>query len=120
MKTNFLDFIPKRNSLVEWTADKKGIVTLAVKNRGFYNHVAQVLFRRPKVSYISLEEFGSFIWRNIDGEKSVYEIGALVKENFGEKAEPLYERLCAYIKTLRRLEYVVYARTHGKQFQKET
>lgn len=108
MKKNFLDFIPKRNALIEWSADKKGIVTLAVKNRGFYNRVVQVLFRRPKISYISLEEFGSFIWQKLDGEISVYEIGVLVKEHFGKKAEPLYERLCAYIKTLRRQEYILY------------
>ena len=107
MKKNFLDFVPKRNSLVEWSADGKGIVTLAIRNKGFYNRIAQLLFRRPKISYISLEEFGSFIWQNIDGEKSVHEIGALVKERFGRRAEPLYERLCMYIKTLRRQEYVV-------------
>lgn len=110
MKGNFLDFVPRRNALIEWTKDEKGIVTLSVKNRGFYNRIAQLLFRRPKISYISLEEFGSFIWQSMDGEKSVHEIGALVKEAFGHRAEPLYERLCAYIRTLRRQEYVVYVK----------
>lgn len=108
MKKNYLDFVPKRNKLVEWSQDKKGIVTLKVKNRGLFNRIAQIFFRRPKESNIELEEFGSFIWQAMDGEKSIFEIGSLVKEKFGQKAEPLYERLSAYIKILRKQEYIVY------------
>ena len=43
---------------------------------------------------------GSFIWQQIDGEKSILQIGELVQEAFGEKAEPLYERLAQYMKIL--------------------
>ena len=32
MQKNLLDFIPKHNSLITFTTDKKGIVTLEVKN----------------------------------------------------------------------------------------
>ena len=44
----------------------------------------------------------------MDGERSVYAIGQLVHSAFGEAAEPLYERLCRYIKTLHDNHYVVY------------
>ncbi len=110
MKTqkNLLDMVPKHNSLVPFTEDKKGIVTLQVKNRGFYNRVAQIIFRRPKVSYIELEEFGSFIWNQIDGKKTVMEIGELVKNKFGTKAEPLYDRLGTYMNTLRNCDYILW------------
>ncbi|MCQ2584007.1 MAG: PqqD family protein [Treponema sp.] len=108
MQKNLLDFIPKHNSLITFTTDKKGIVTLEVKNRGFYNRIAQIFFKRPKVSYIALEEMGSFIWQQIDGEKTVMEIGEKVKEHFGQKAEPLYERLGQYINTLRRCDYILF------------
>lgn len=111
MKTkNLLDFIPKHNSLISFTADKKGIVTLEVKNQGFYNRVAQIFFKRPKVSFITLEEFGSFIWQQIDGEKTVMEIAGKVKEEFGQKAEPLYERLGQYMTTLRRCDYILWVK----------
>ena len=50
--------------------------------------------------HITLEELGSFIWQQIDGEKSILQIGELVQEAFGEKAEPLYERLAQYMKIL--------------------
>jgi len=112
MKQNLLDFIPKHNSLISFSTDKKGIVTLEVKNRGFYNRIAQFFFKRPEVSFITLEEFGSFIWNQIDGQKTVMEIGEKVKNQFGEKAEPLYERLGQYMNTLRKCEYIVWVKNN--------
>lgn len=107
---NLLDFIPKHNSLINFSEDKKGIVTLEVKNRGFYNRLAQVLFKQPKISFIKLDEFGSFVWNQIDGEKSVLMISEKVKEKFGSKAEPLYERLGRYMNTLRKCDYIVWVK----------
>ncbi len=107
-KENFLDYIPKHNALHSWEKDKDGKVAVKVLNRGFFNRVAQIFFKRPKYSYIHLEEFGSFVWEQIDGTKTVYEIGQAVKNRFGKKAEPLYERLSEYISTLRSNGYIVY------------
>ena len=49
---------------------------------------------------------GSFLWPLFDGEKTVFEIGEFVKEHFGEKAEPLYERLTKYIQTLESYKFI--------------
>lgn len=105
---NFLDYIPKHNSLMKYSINEGGHVEIAVVNRGLFNRLAQIFFKKPKVSYIELEDMGTFIWKQIDGKRSVYEIGILVKEEFGDKAEPLYERLCTYIKSLHNNEYIVY------------
>ncbi len=99
-KENFLDKIPIRKAGIEWSTDDDGMVTLQMENKGFANRIAQKLLKKPKISYIHLDENGSFIWPLLDGEKTVYEIGQLVEEHFGEKAHPLYERLSQYIKTL--------------------
>lgn len=77
-------------------------------NRGLFNRIAQILFKRPKISWIELEGMGSFIWNQIDGKRNVYEIGKLVKEKYGQEAEPLYERLSTYIKTLHNSCFIVY------------
>lgn len=105
---NFLDYIPKHNALFEFRENHVGNIEVKVQNKGFFNKVAQVFAKRPKFSYIELDEFGSFIWREMDGQKSVYEIGQQVKQEFGEKAEPLYERLSEFIKILHKNHYVVY------------
>ncbi len=96
---NYLEKIPSKSDIT-FTTDDKGLITLEVENKGVMNKIAQFIFKKPKVSYIHLDEFGSFVWNEIDGEKDIIKIGGKVKENFGEKAEPLYERLSQYIKTL--------------------
>ncbi len=97
---NYLEKIPCHKPQIKWSQDEDGLVTLEMENRGIANRIAQRLLKKPKVSFIHLEEFGSFIWTAIDGKRDILSIGELVKEQFGEKAEPLYERLSQYIKTL--------------------
>lgn len=97
---NYLEKIPCHKAGLGWSQDDGGMVTLEMENRGIANRIAQKLLKKPRVSYIHLEEFGSFIWLSIDGKRDITAIGELVREKFGEKAEPLYERLAQYIKTL--------------------
>lgn len=104
---NYLDKIPKISATISWT-EEDNIVTIAIENKGFFNKVAQRLFKKPKISYIHLDEFGSFVFKQIDGKKDITEIGALVKENFGDKAEPLYERLSKYISILNSYGFVIF------------
>lgn len=104
---NLLEFVPIRK-IERFSTDEKGIITLEIENKGFFNRLAQKLFKKPKISYIHLDEMGSFVWPLIDGEKSITDIGVPVKENFGEKAEPLYPRLVQYFKILESYGFIEY------------
>lgn len=104
-KENYLEKIPVRAE-IEWDTDSDGNVTLHIENKGVMNKIAQVIFKKPKISYIHLDEMGSFIWPLIDGETDILKIGESVKEHFGEKAEPLYERLSKYILTLESYKFI--------------
>ncbi|MBQ7964664.1 MAG: PqqD family protein [Ruminococcus sp.] len=106
IEENFLDKIPTHKEGLAFSTDDNGIVTLEMENTGVVNKIAQVVLRKPKISYIHLEEFGSFIWPLIDGKKNICEIGELVEEHFGEKAHPLYERLATYFQILERYGFV--------------
>ena len=97
---NYLDKIPSRPDSIEWKTDSEGKVTLEVKNTGWANKLAQVMFKRPKVSYIHLDKMGSFIWPLMDGQNDITAIGKLVDEKFGEEAHPLYERLARYFQIM--------------------
>ena len=105
-KENYLDYIPKRNERFSWEKKENGLVVIKVANTGFFNRIAQLIFRKPKFSFIDLDEFGSFIWMQIDGQRTVYEIGVAVKNKFGDKAEPLYERLAKYFQILDSYSFV--------------
>ncbi len=97
---NFLEFIPERSSAIGWSTDDCGNVTLEIENKGLFNKIAQKLFKKPKISYVHLDETGSFVWPLIDGKTTVFVIGEAVRKHFGSKAEPLYERLSKYFKIL--------------------
>lgn len=106
-KDNYLDKIPVRNGDFAWT-ENNGLVTVQQENTGVYNTIAQKFFKSPRVSNVDLDKFGSFVWLQIDGERSIYEIGILVKAKFGKDAEPLYERLAKYFYTLENVHFVSY------------
>ena len=101
---NYLEFIPSKNKDMNWSKDEKDIVTLEIVNKGFF--IAQKLFKKPKISYVHLDEIGSFVWPLIDGKKNITAIGEFVKEHFGEKANPLYERLAKYFQILESYGFV--------------
>ena len=97
---NYLERVPYIPKNLGWTADEKGIVTLETENKGVMNRIAQKLLKKPKISYIHLDEFGSFVWQIIDGTKTIIELGKEVEARFGEEANPLYERLAKFFQIL--------------------
>lgn len=97
---NYLERIPRHTENINWSADDKGVVTLEIENKGVFNTIAQKFLKKPRISYIHLDETGSFVWPLIDGKKSIWEIGKELEAEFGEKANPLYERLAKYFQIL--------------------
>ena len=103
---NYLSRIPKRNETISWKEDENGVITLEIENKGVMNRICQKLFKKPKISYVHLDEMGSFVWPIIDGKKDITEIGKYVEEHFGEKANPLYERLAKFFQILESYGFV--------------
>ena len=56
-KKNYIDNIPRINDM-KWEVLEDGIVEITVENTGFYNKVAQRLFKKPRYSFIKLDEYG--------------------------------------------------------------
>ncbi len=97
---------PERSDSIAWSADENGIVTLDVENKGVFNRIFQLILKKPKVSHIHLDELGSFVWRSIDGERSVSELCELVESELGEKASPVEERLVRFLEILREYKFI--------------
>ena len=106
-KKNYLDYIPVISEKNTWS-EENGVVTIHMVHRGFYAAIAQKFFKRPRVSHIELDTMGSFIFPLIDGRRTVGDIALLVKERFGEAAEPLYDRLVQYMKILHNNGFIRY------------
>lgn len=103
---NYLERKPARPEGISWSADENEIVTLDIENTGAFNRIAQKLLKKPKVTHIHLDEIGSFVWPLLDGEKNIIELGKEVEKHFGEKANPLYERLAKYFQILDSYHFV--------------
>ena len=103
---NYLEGIPLRNPDIQWKTGEEGKITLEIENKGLFNRIAQRFFKKPKISYVHLDEMGSFVWPLIDGDIDLITLGECVKEHFGEKAEPLYERLAKYFQILESYNFI--------------
>lgn len=104
---NYLKLKPKRNEKFSWSDDNEQ-VTLEIENKGVWNTIFQKLLKKPRISYIHLDEIGSFVWPLLDGEKTITEIGKAVENRFGDKANPLYERLVKYFKILESYHFIYF------------
>jgi len=108
VEENYLERIPKRAEHFKWSQNADGIVTLEIENQGIFNKIAQKLFKKPRISYVHLDETGSFIWPLIDGKKNIIELGRALEEEFGEKAYPLYERIAKYFQILESYGFITW------------
>lgn len=105
---NYLDYIPVCAPDHSFQLNEQGLVVIRSVNKGFYNKIAQKIWKRPQVSYISLDEYGSYVWQQMDGKKTIYEISIGVKEAYGKEAEPLLERLTRFFQILYQNHFIGY------------
>ena len=103
---NYLDYIPVYNPKNTWDVTD-GKVTINMVHKGIYDKIAQKVFHKPRVSHIDLDEYGSFLWLRIDGQKTIGTLAGEMKAEFGEKAEPLYDRLVHYMQILRNNQFIL-------------
>ena len=90
--------------------DQHGIVAVDMVRKRILDKLAKKLYVSPRVSNVKLNRFGSFVWKQMDGNRNIIAIGALVRAEFGDQAEPLYERLAKFVKMLRDNRFVIFGK----------
>lgn len=93
---NFMLFVPVHSNKIMWE-EKNELVTLIFKHDKILERLVRLFIKRPEVTTIELDEIGSTVWKLIDGRRNVYDIGLKIKELYGDKVEPTYERLNKYL-----------------------
>ena len=111
---NYLDLIPARAEELQWFTDRRDRIVLKVENTGLFNKIAQKVFNKPQFTKVHLDQQGTFIWPLIDGERTVADIAALVKDEFGEAAEPLYPRIVKYFQIVESYHFIKFANKPSK------
>ena len=93
-----LRIIFKISDGLEYEVSADNIVTILEKQE----HKVQKFFRKlrfkiPEYKKISLDEYGSWIFLQIDGKKNVKDLGESLEAKYGDKVHPLYERLLPFL-----------------------
>ena len=70
---------------------------------------------RHKYIRANLDEFGSATWQLINGKNRVFEIAEKLTYEFGEKVQPVNERLTLFLTQLHKYNFISF-----KEFQKGT
>jgi hypothetical protein len=108
-KKNFLDFIVFKNSRPQWRKTEAGLAQISILRDGLVDRAVRIFKNTPRAFVVELDEFGSFVWEAADGEKTVFEIGVLLKERFGADIEPIYERLAVFLRILKNNRLIQFA-----------
>ena len=87
-----LNVVFKISNSIDYEVKDK-IVTILEKQ----NFFRKLKFRIPLYKKIKLDEYGSFIFLQIDGKKTIEEIGENLESEYGDATHPLYERLTMYL-----------------------
>lgn len=111
---NLLELTPQR--VVDSTKRDDGRIDLVVPK---FRHKWLKKFFMKKLKQptwrVELDEVGSFVWQNVDGIKNVGKIGKELENEFGEKVEPVYERLNQFFYMMRNQEFIRFIGWSGKE-----
>ncbi|MFP4081934.1 MAG: PqqD family protein [Candidatus Aminicenantes bacterium] len=105
--TNLLELTPVRN--IQWKKNKEGLILL-LKPKVHNQWLAKFILPRLKNPYYSirLDEVGTFVWEKCDGQHTVRELAGHLKDRFGDKVEPVYDRLALFLQGLEKSRFIVY------------
>jgi len=97
---NYLDLIPIKEYEHELLED--GLINILIPkftNRFIVENILPRL-RSPHIK-AKLDEFGSEVWKLIDGYRTVDEISKKLVEKFDDRIQPVHERITKFLSHLR-------------------
>lgn len=106
------DFMEKRPIIkdgLSWHRDSRGRVTLKVENVGMMSKLRKMIFNQAQISYVHLDEQGSFVWMQLNGKNDVCEIGKKVALKYNDDKESVYLGLIKYFKVLESYKFIEWA-----------
>jgi hypothetical protein len=102
---NLFELVPEQIRSFEELEDGTIDVLIPRYGRGAIGRVLKkVLSDRPV--RIHLDDIGTSVWRLCDGKRSVHEIGQSLHKEFGQRIEPVYDRLETFLKQMKRADII--------------
>jgi hypothetical protein len=102
---NYLELTP--HHLFDHVIEENGKVSVLIPR--FTNKIlVKTLSHMLKSPFVKtkFDEFGSQVWLEIDGKKKVLDISTNLKQKFGERIDPVEERLTRFLTQLYNYKFV--------------
>ena len=111
---NYLEVTPIR--VLNEEVDENNLVTILIPKvtNSFAKKYFEPMLKSPVIK-LKLDEIGSASWLAIDGKKKVVEIATELVQKFGDKIDPVEERLTKYLTTLYEQRFITFQEIKGEK-----
>jgi hypothetical protein len=107
VESNLLTLRPKWNR--NWEKTENGLAVIMVPKFGNHSLGKWLMQRMSNPNYrLKLDELGSFVWEHCDGTENVQQIADKLKKKYGDKVEPVYDRLGIFLNRLERSKSIIW------------
>ena len=89
--------------LADWREEEGLVVIAAPRFKGRLGKGLVEVLRRDQTYNLQLDEFGSFVWRLIDGERTLGEITDATIEHIDAEEETALHRLLMFLRALQNM-----------------
>lgn len=108
VKPNFMDKIPMRSAEMAFRELEDGNIEIDMPHNDFYGKLATKLFKKPSVSHIALDKYGSVVWKNINGKNTIFDLVNIMIAEFPDEEDKMLNRVVAFMATLESNKYIIY------------
>jgi hypothetical protein len=104
---NLLGLAPRR--IADWAeVDGRAVVLRPEPVSVGIHGLMDRFFHKMSAHRIRLDDVGSFAWVHFDGERTVGEVGELMRGEFGDRVDPVEERLGRLVWVMRKEGFLAY------------
>ena len=100
ISANYMEQIPIRDYKHPWRITDDGMAEVDMEHNGFYHSIAQKIFKKPRVSHIALDKYGTVVWKSVNGENTVADIVRIMEETFPDETDRMLDRVVTFTATL--------------------
>lgn len=98
---NYMEQIPMRDDKHPWRMTVDGMAEVDMEHNGFFDRIAQRVFKKPRTSHIALDKYGTVVWKSMNGENTIADIVQIMEEAFPDETDRMLDRVVTFIITLR-------------------
>jgi hypothetical protein len=110
-----LDAVYEVKPGLDYEIDDGKIVTVLHKQDHWIQRCARKLaIRIPAYRRISMDDFASFVFLSIDGTRTTREIGEILARQYGDRINPLHQRLLMFLHHIERNEHFIVRKDNRK------